>query len=71
MPDASDPVSAALMLWGLAGLCVAGAFLLYGFDRLDPGAEDAYAVRPLLVAGIVLLWPLVLWRWVVRSREER
>ena len=24
----------------------------------------AYAFRPLLLPGLALLWPLVLWRWV-------
>ena len=36
-----------------------------------PGARGAYAVRPLLVPGIVLLWPLVLWRWAVLARRGR
>ena len=49
--------------WGIAGLGVAVVFLLYGIDRIDPGARGAYAFRLLLVPGIVVLWPLVLWRW--------
>lgn len=49
--------------WGIAGLAVAAAFLLVGLDRIDPAARGAYAFRPLLVPGIVLLWPVVLLRW--------
>lgn len=64
MFDPSDPISAALMLWAGIGLIVAAAFLLYGFDKVDPGAHDAYAVRPLLIPGLVLLWPVVIWRWL-------
>lgn len=55
-------------VWGLVGLAVAAVFLLWGIDRIDPAAHGAIAFRPLLVPGIVLLWPLVLWRWRVLSR---
>jgi hypothetical protein len=67
MFDISDPVTAGLMGWAGTGLAIAAAFLLFGFDRIDPGAHDAYAVRPLLIPGLVLLWPLVLWRWISLS----
>jgi len=53
----------ALWVYGGAGALVALAFLVFGFDRVDPAARGAYAVRPLLVPGLVLLWPLVLERW--------
>jgi branched-chain amino acid transport system permease protein len=60
-------VAAALVTlaqaWGVVGLLVAAVFLLWGIDRIDPAAHGAIAFRPLLVPGIVLLWPLVLWRW--------
>ena len=42
---------------------VAVLFLFIGLDRIDPAAKDAYAFRPLLIPGIVVIWPLVLWRW--------
>lgn len=45
------------------GLVIALVFLLWGVDRVVPGARGAYAFRPLAVPGVVLLWPLVLWRW--------
>jgi hypothetical protein len=57
------------LLWHAAqayaslGCVVALAFLSFGLVRADPGARGAYAFRPLLVPGLVLLWPLVLWRW--------
>lgn len=54
--------------WGVVGLAVAAVFLLWGIDRIDPAAHGAIAFRPLLVPGIVLLWPLVLWRWRVLAR---
>lgn len=50
--------------WLLAGLCVGVAFLLFGLDRVDAAARGAYGFRPLLLPGLVLLWPLVIWRWL-------
>ena len=51
------------MLYGAAGSAVALVFLLWGMDRIDPSAAGAYAFRPLLAPGVVLLWPIVLLRW--------
>lgn len=45
------------------GCCVGVAFLWLGIDRIDPAARGAYAFRPLILPGLVLLWPLVLLRW--------
>ncbi|WP_439494819.1 hypothetical protein [Bosea sp. (in: a-proteobacteria)] len=50
--------------WLLAGLAVGVAFLLFGLDRVDAAARGAYGFRPLLLPGLVLLWPLVIWRWL-------
>jgi hypothetical protein len=52
------------MAYGTTGLLVGLAFLVFGLDRLDPAAAGAYAFRPLLLPGLALLWPLVLWRWL-------
>lgn len=52
-------------LWLWIGGAVAVPFLIFGIDRLDEDARGAYVFRPLLVPGILLLWPLVLWRWYV------
>ena len=71
MLSLSDPVALGLAIWAAIGLVTGIAFLLYGIDRVDEAAEGAYAVRPLLLPGIVLLWPLVLWRWRVLARESR
>lgn len=54
--------------WLTAGAVVAVAFLGFGIDRIDPGSRGAYAFRPLLLPGILLIWPLVLWRWVRLER---
>ncbi|MFG5382739.1 hypothetical protein [Yoonia sp. R2-816] len=52
-------------LWGAAGALVAIPFLIFGIDRLDEDARGAYVFRPLLVPGILLIWPLILWRWYI------
>lgn len=72
MSGFADPVQFLLILWGLPGLIVAVAFLALGIDRVDSAAIGAYAFRPLLLPGLVILWPLVVWRWAVlaRNREE-
>lgn len=53
----------AATLYGYAGLAVAALFLTVGIDRIDEDSRGAYAFRPLLIPGTVLIWPLVLWRW--------
>jgi hypothetical protein len=55
--------------YGLAGLLVGVAFLLSGLDRVEPGARGAHGFRPLMLPGLALLWPWVLWRWVVLARH--
>lgn len=57
------------MLYGAAGFAVAAVFLLWGIERVSPLAIGAYAFRPLLIPGVVLLWPLVLWRWIALERQ--
>jgi len=47
----------------IAGAVVAAAFLVIGIDRVEPSARGSYVFRPLLIPGICLIWPLVLYRW--------
>lgn len=69
--------AAAVLLADLAlayagiGLALGLGFLLVGIDRVDPAAKGAHAVRPLLLPGLVLLWPLVAWRWAALERARR
>jgi hypothetical protein len=55
--------------YGLVGAVFAAAFLAFGLERIDPRARGGYAFRPLLVPGLVLLWPLALARWIAISRS--
>jgi hypothetical protein len=57
--------------YGAVGLAVAVLFLLFALDRMDPAAVGAYAFRPLLVPGLMLLWPVVLYRWLRFERTRR
>ena len=52
-------------VWLSIGALVAVAFLFLGIDRIDEDADGAYVFRPLLVPGVLLIWPLVVWRWFI------
>jgi len=58
------------MGWAAIGLAFGLVFLTIGIDRVDPAARGAHAVRPLLLPGLVLLWPLAAWRWAVLERQR-
>ncbi len=62
-------VQAATVYAAIGGV-VALLFLLFGIDRVDPAARGAYAFRPMIAPGIVLLWPVVLVRWAVLERRR-
>lgn len=59
------------LAWAYAavGGVAAVAFLALGLDRVDAAARGSYAFRPLIVPGLMLLWPLVLWRWGTLARN--
>jgi hypothetical protein len=50
-------------IWLAIGLVVGVAFLFLGIDRIDPAARGSHAFRPLLLPGLILLWPFVALRW--------
>lgn len=53
------------------GAAIAIVFLLFGLGRIDENAQDAWIFRPLLIPGVLLIWPLVIWRWIVLGRGEK
>lgn len=61
----ADSILDVVMLWAMVGGMVALVFLTAGVDRIDEDARGAYIFRVLIFPGVVLLWPLVLWRWWV------
>jgi hypothetical protein len=62
-----DFIYSLAFAYACCGGAVAVAFLSVGLDRIDPAARGAYTFRPLLVPGVVLLWPLVLVLWRRRA----
>lgn len=56
-------IISCVRIWAIVGACIATIFLTIGIDRIDEDSRGAYVFRPLLIPGILLLWPLVLWRW--------
>lgn len=56
--------------WLYCGLAVAVLFLAFGLDRIDESARGAFIFRAMLVPGLVLLWPIALWRWIVLARDR-
>jgi hypothetical protein len=56
--------------YALIGCAVAVVFVLWGVGRVAADARGAWTFRPLIVPGVILLWPLVLWRWHVLSRGK-
>jgi len=49
----------------------AAAFIPFGAGRVEPGAAGAWPFRLLLIPGVLLIWPLVLWRWAAVERGRR
>ncbi len=56
--------------WLYFGAAVAFYFLTVGIERIDENARGAYVFRPLLIPGVLLIWPLVLWRIAVLERNK-
>jgi len=59
----------ALAFYAAAGAVLAAIFLAFGIERVAPPARGAYAFRPLLIPGLIALWPLVATLWALRVRE--
>ena len=53
----------AVTIYLAVGFVVGIAFLFLAIGRFDPAARGAYAFRPLLLPGMMLLWPVVALRW--------
>jgi hypothetical protein len=60
----------AAQVYGAIGAVIAAVFLVVGIDRIDPAARGTYTFRPLLVPGLVVLWPMVIVRWRALERPE-
>ena len=63
-------IVSSVEVYGWVGIAVAALFLLFGIDRIDPSARGSYMFRPLIAPGAVVLWPMVLWRWIAIERRR-
>lgn len=64
----AETILAGVQFYGFAGLVFAAVFLPLGIGRISPEARGSYLFRLLILPGVVGLWPLVLWRWIVLER---
>lgn len=70
--EAAESVIGLVQWWIYAGLVVAAVFLTIGIDRVEENARTSFVFRPLLLPGVVILWPVVLWRWwVLESGRDK
>ena len=61
----------AAALYAAAGFAFALAFLSVGIGRIDPAARGSgLGFRLTILPGVVLLWPLMLARWIVHARTR-
>ena len=65
---AAETIVGIIEIYGFAGMAVAAIFLTIGIDRIDASARGSYMFRPLIAPGVVVLWPLVLLRWLRLER---
>ncbi|KZL20203.1 hypothetical protein PsAD2_01499 [Pseudovibrio axinellae] len=56
-------------IYGLVGLGVALVFVTIGLGRVELAARGAFLFRLQIIPGIVLLWPIVIVRWVSLERS--
>jgi hypothetical protein len=52
------------------GAVIAVGFVLVGVDRIDPAARGAWLARLMWLPGLVLLWPVVVIRWIALERQR-
>lgn len=63
-------IIAAIFVYGALGVLVAIPMVLRGINRLDPAAaEGTWGFRVLAFPGVMVLWPLVLVRWLRAGRS--
>lgn len=67
--NAAEIILLAVKIWGGIGAVTALAFLTFGIDQIDEDASGAYVFRLLIIPGVLLIWPIVLWRWTVLARD--
>lgn len=60
----------ASYVYGAIGIVVALCFVFVGVNRIDAAAKGAWLARLIWLPGLVLLWPVVLIRWIALERQR-
>jgi hypothetical protein len=68
-----DPAAAILFgilaLYAASGLTIGVAFVVYGVTRVQP-APATIGARILFLPAAIVLWPIVLARWLTSRRVQ-
>ena len=56
-------------IYCVIGLLVALAFVTVGLSRVELAARGAFLFRLQIIPGLILLWPIVVVRWVSLERS--
>ena len=56
-------------IYCVIGLVVALAFITIGLGRIELAARGAFLFRLQIIPGLILLWPIVIVRWVALERS--
>ncbi|SDR17309.1 hypothetical protein [Pseudovibrio sp. Tun.PSC04-5.I4] len=55
-------------IYCVIGLVVALCFISIGLGRIELAARGAFLFRLQIVPGLILLWPVVIMRWIALER---
>lgn len=67
----AEVLAAVLKSWLVVGMVFAAPFLAVGIERIDPATRGAgLGFRLIVLPGVVLLWPVLLWRWIFAGSTD-
>ena len=66
--EAAAALIEGLQFYAMVGVGVAALFIAFGLEQVDASSRGSWAFRPLILPGLILLWPLVLLRWLALAR---
>lgn len=58
----------AAQIYAAIGVVVAVLFVVIGLGRIELAARGAFLFRLQIIPGLILLWPVVLARWIELER---
>ena len=56
-------------IYSVIGLVIALMFISFGLGRVELAARGAFLFRLQIIPGLVLLWPIVIVRWIALERS--